>query len=119
MRYLAVQITWLTMITMSRPAIRRDPARQPGRSGLQPTRGRIVAGRGSYNGVIMPPTKQPPGSQRSAGTPGQDAARAQRDAPPGGPGRTAALRAALSERVVIADGAMGSMLQGSAATLDY
>jgi len=66
----------------------------------------------------MPPTKQPPGSQRSAGTPGQDAARAQRDAPPGGPGRTAALRAALSERVVIADGAMGSMLQGSAATLD-
>ncbi len=77
-----------------------------------------MAGRGSYNGVVMPPTKQPPGSQRSAGTPGQDAARAQRDAPPGGPGRTAALRAALSERVVIADGAMGSMLQGSAATLD-
>jgi len=33
----------------------------------------------------------------------------------GGPG---ALRAALGERVVIADGAMGSMLQGSAATLD-
>src|SRR5215469_5411797 len=28
------------------------------------------------------------------------------------------LRAALTERVVIADGAMGSMLQGSAATLD-
>jgi 5-methyltetrahydrofolate--homocysteine methyltransferase len=66
----------------------------------------------------MPPTKQPPGSQRSAGTPGQDAARAQRDAPPGEPGRTAALRAALRERVVIADGAMGSMLQGSAAKLD-
>jgi 5-methyltetrahydrofolate--homocysteine methyltransferase len=66
----------------------------------------------------MPPTKHPPGSQRSAGTPGQDAARAQRDAPPADPGRTAALRAALRERVVIADGAMGSMLQGSAATLD-
>src|SRR5260370_40921138 len=29
-----------------------------------------------------------------------------------------ALRAALAERVVIADGAMGSVLQGSAATLD-
>ena len=28
------------------------------------------------------------------------------------------LRAALAERVVVADGAMGSMLQGSAATLD-
>src|SRR5258707_8547561 len=28
------------------------------------------------------------------------------------------LRKALAERVVIADGAMGSMLQGSAATLD-
>ncbi len=28
------------------------------------------------------------------------------------------LRAALAERVIIADGAMGSMLQGSAATLD-
>src|SRR5215469_6202030 len=37
---------------------------------------------------------------------------------PGGrpPGPT--LRGALAERVVVADGAMGSMLQGSAATLD-
>jgi len=34
------------------------------------------------------------------------------------PSAAAALRAALSERVVIADGAMGSMLQGSAAALD-
>ncbi len=40
------------------------------------------------------------------------------DAVEGDAGRTAALRAALGERVVIADGAMGSMLQGSAATLD-
>src|SRR6516165_11012571 len=32
--------------------------------------------------------------------------------------RAAALRAALAERVVIADGAMGTMLQASAATLD-
>ncbi len=44
-----------------------------------------------------------------------------RQSPPGGsgghpPGQT--LRAALTERVVIADGAMGSMLQGSGATLD-
>jgi hypothetical protein len=121
MRYLAVQITWLTIIAMSRPAIRREPAQQPGRSSLQclqPARGRTAAGHGSYNGVVMPPTKQPAGSQGSAGTPGQDAARAERDVPPGEPGRTAALRAALSERVVIADGAMGSMLQGSAAALD-
>src|SRR5215472_15996425 len=31
---------------------------------------------------------------------------------------TVPLRAALAERVVIADGAMGSMLQGSAVTID-
>src|SRR5271163_4451653 len=29
------------------------------------------------------------------------------------------LRSALAERVVVADGAMGTMLQGSDATLDY
>jgi 5-methyltetrahydrofolate--homocysteine methyltransferase len=50
----------------------------------------------------MPRSKQPPGSQPAAAA----------------SGRTAALRAALGERVVIADGAMGSMLQGSGATLD-
>jgi len=49
----------------------------------------------------MPRTKQPPGCQPAAAS-----------------GRTAALRAALGERIVIADGAMGSMLQGSAAKLD-
>ena len=38
--------------------------------------------------------------------------------PPSGAGGPAALRAALGERVVIADGAMGSMLQGSPITLD-
>ena len=39
--------------------------------------------------------------------------------PPGSPpSAAAALRAALGERVVIADGAMGSMPQGSAAALD-
>jgi 5-methyltetrahydrofolate--homocysteine methyltransferase len=48
-------------------------------------------------GGIMPLAQQPSGSPPSAAT---------------------ALRAALSERVVIADGAMGSMLQGSAAALD-
>ena len=43
---------------------------------------------------------------------------AVQDAPRSGAGGPAALRAALGERVVIADGAMGSMLQGSAATID-
>ena len=43
------------------------------------------------------------------------------DLPPAtaaGPAGPAALRAALSERVIVADGAMGSMLQVSEATLD-
>ena len=54
---------------------------------------------------------QLPGARNDTGHCAQDVPR--RDA--GGP---AALRAALGERVVIADGAMGSMLQGSAVTLD-
>src|SRR5450755_2048113 len=54
---------------------------------------------------------QQPGSRSVASGPAQDAA-------PSGAGGPAALRAALGERVVIADGAMGSMLQGSAVTID-
>ena len=51
--------------------------------------------------------------------PGQLNQAAGRGGPPARqPPGPAALRAALGERVVIADGAMGSMLQGSAATLD-
>src|ERR1022692_2183237 len=54
---------------------------------------------------------QQPGSGSVAGGAAQDAA-------PSGAGGPAALRAALGERVVIGDGAMGSMLQGSAVTID-
>jgi 5-methyltetrahydrofolate--homocysteine methyltransferase len=59
----------------------------------------------------MGPINQLPG-------PGGDAAGTGRRSALAGTGGPAALRAALGERVVIADGAMGSMLQGSAATLD-
>ncbi|HLQ53373.1 MAG TPA: methionine synthase [Streptosporangiaceae bacterium] len=59
----------------------------------------------------MPSPQHLPGSPR-------EAAPSAPDQPRTGAGRTAALRAALSERIVIADGAMGSMLQGSDATLD-
>src|ERR1700735_1481469 len=52
--------------------------------------------------------------------PGQlnQASPAAADLPPATAAGAAALRAALSERVIIADGAMGSMLQVSEATLD-
>src|ERR1700729_2239737 len=52
--------------------------------------------------------------------PGQlnQASPAATDLPPVTAAGAAALRAALSERVIIADGAMGSMLQVSEATLD-
>src|SRR6266568_2186478 len=81
--------------------------------------------RGFYNGVIMPRTKQPPGSQPAITSSPPEAvpatagaARSPAEPPPARSGRTAALRAALGERIVIADGAMGSMLQGSSAKLD-
>ena len=52
--------------------------------------------------------------------PGQlnQASPAAADLPPVTAAGPAALRAALSERVIVADGAMGSMLQVSEATLD-
>jgi 5-methyltetrahydrofolate--homocysteine methyltransferase len=55
----------------------------------------------------MSSLSQQPGSGSAADVP-----------PPSGAGGPAALRSALGERVVIADGAMGSMLQGSAVTID-
>src|ERR1022692_91734 len=54
---------------------------------------------------------QQPGSRSVTGGPAQDAA-------PSGAGGPAALRAALGERGVIADRAMGAMLQGSGVTID-
>ena len=54
----------------------------------------------------QPPDTQPPGTQPPSA----------RQSGPGGSGQS--LRAALGERLLIADGAMGSMLQGSPVTLD-
>src|SRR5262245_27715827 len=65
-----------------------------------------------------------PDPPRQSPRAGQPPPRAQGHRGRGGAPRPAerspgpSLRKALAERVVIADGAMGSMLQGSAATLD-